>query len=137
MNILSNLRTREDLEYLASDLEELRLALYKGKAGEQVDIPAFVKKDFEVAPDKGKYLESVRQQILSARILELTVSGYLDDAVLGEVSAWVKKNIGEDVILSVKIDREVLAGAKISFGGKFEDCSLKDQLDKAIESIKI
>ena len=135
MGILKSLRTREDLEYLAGDLEELRSGIYKGKNG--VSVPQIVKKDFEFALDKGQYLESLRREILSARILELIVSGYLEDAVLDGISKWVKENVGEDVVLSIKIDPSIMAGAKISFNGRFEDYSLTDKLEEAIKNISL
>jgi F0F1-type ATP synthase delta subunit len=135
MGVLKNIRTREDLEYLVADLEELRSVLYKGKEG--VKVPLIIKNDFEKASDKSEYLESLRKQILAVRILELTVSDYLDDDILGEVTAWVKENVGEDAVLSIRVQTEIVAGAKITFNGRYGDYSLKDEFEKAVGNIKL
>jgi hypothetical protein len=133
MGVLSQIRTREDLEYLASDLEELRVNMYK--AGSSGNPPALIKADFDSTSDKGEFLETLRKQIMSARVLEITIATCLSEQSLSRISVWVKEHFGENVVLNVLVDKTILAGAKISFNGKHKDCSLKEQLKEAVAGI--
>ena len=133
MGILTQIRTREDLEYLAADLEDLRSSLYKLKTG--IKPPEIIRLGFEQAQNKEEYLNNLAHEIHSARVMEITVANYIQDSSLKKVSTWIKENVGENVVLNIKIEPEIMAGAKISFNGKFYDFSLKEKLAEVIKSI--
>jgi hypothetical protein len=135
MGILRNIRTRSDLEYLAADLEEMRVNMYKSKNG--YIVPKLIENEYEKSPNKSQFIEEVRGQILAARVLELTIPEALQEAELTMIALWVKENIGESIVLSLKVDANVVAGIKIGFNGKYANYSINDKLEAAIEKIKI
>lgn len=134
-SVLAKIRTREDLEYLVSDLEELRVNLYKVKNGHS--IPEIIRSEFDRAPDKNAFLETMRKLLITARVMELTVPSYLEEDAINKISAWVKRNISENVVLKLKVDESLMAGALISYNGKFKDYSFKEALTETVKNITI
>ena len=132
-SILSKIRTKEDLEFLADDIQTLLGEIYQ--IGAEQHIPQFIKSEFAAASDKSEFLEDLKKEIVNALVLDLTVAKYLDETELNIISRWVKSNVGTSVVLSIKVDPAVVAGAQMSFQGKFADYTYKTRLEGAINNI--
>ena len=132
-SVLSKIRTKQDLDYLASDLSNLQKEIFQVSAERHV--PAILKDEYNAAGDKSAFLTSLKEEVINALVLELTVAIYLDEEGLNNVSTWVKNNVGTNVILDINVDHSVVAGAAMSFGGKFADYSFKTLLSGAINNI--
>ncbi len=132
-SVLSKIRTKQDLEYLASDLSTLQNEIFQVSAERHV--PAIIKEEFVAASDKSAFLTSLKEEIINALILELTVAIYLDEEALNNVAEWVKNNVGTNVILDINVDKSIVAGCALSYGGKFADFSYKTLLSGAINNI--
>src|SRR3989304_2484277 len=114
-SVLSKIRTKQDLDYLASDLSNLQKEIFQVSAERHV--PAILKDEYNAAGDKSAFLTSLKEEVINALVLELTVAIYLDEEGLNNVSTWVKNNVGTNVILDITVDHSVVAGAAMSFGG--------------------
>lgn len=45
---------------------------------------------------------------------------------------WVQEQFGEDIMLEIRVDKTLIAGAQIYFEGKYIDASLRKDVDKIL-----
>lgn len=135
MNVLLAVRTTTELETLVTQIDSLKKNLYL-RGGQAIVIPEEIHADFDFAPDKSAFLDKVRESLLTARVLDLTVPLDLPDESIEKLTLWVKKYVGEDVVLGLKVDPKILAGATVTFAGHFKDYSFKNQLAEAVANMK-
>lgn len=130
MSILSKIKTREELDNFVKELDDLGESLYKRVSS--VLPPEIVKAEWASADNKKKFLEGIKEELGSARFLEMTVPTQLAAPIVEKIAAWVKDNVGADVVLDLDVESEIMAGAQMSFEGKFKDYSLKEEIEEAL-----
>ena len=70
--------------------------------------------------------------IMSAKI---TAAGELDDAQQQAIATLLGKQTGKQVVVTVKVDAELIGGLQAEIGGRLFDGSVKTQLKRIEESL--
>jgi F0F1-type ATP synthase delta subunit len=82
----------------------------------------------QVSADPKAYFEGLAKSIEELEVLGLEVAVEPTGEMMQKIYDWVLTNLGKQVILDVSINPVIIAGAKISFNGKFIDNSLEKSL---------
>ncbi|PIS14643.1 hypothetical protein COT64_01590 [Candidatus Shapirobacteria bacterium CG09_land_8_20_14_0_10_39_12] len=72
---------------------------------------------------QGQGLASVKKALAELVVLDLTVAVKLSPAFLAKIGRWLREEINQKVILDIKVDPSIIAGAIVSYGGKYRDLS--------------
>lgn len=73
-------------------------------------------------------LQDLKKQLLSYDLLEVHMSFVPSELTLEKMYARVYPHVGENVLLDIKNDPEVIAGARIIYKGRYIDFSLGTKL---------
>src|SRR4030067_2685983 len=141
--ILETVRTVEDKRFLTEEIEELAKCLYKKDQNAfnetlEIKVRARVARQIEQTlqefkGEKSALLEEILQTLNSLRVLELTLAFEPTEVYLRNLSSWVREQVGEDVILDLKYDRNILGGAVVVFAGEERVFSIRKKLERLIE----
>jgi F0F1-type ATP synthase delta subunit len=77
------------------------------------------------------FITKVQEKISSLPTISLTIAFEPKEGTLKSLSDWFPANINKQVLLDIKVDPEIIAGACVSYGGKCSDFSIKPIFDKA------
>lgn len=89
---------------------------------------------FDLPPEQRKaYLDRIKNQLQNLKVLRLRVAIDLPVDSLRRICAWGRQNISPDVVLDMEIDPAIVAGAEISWAGKYVDLSHRTDLDKLLD----
>lgn len=145
--ILSLVRTKEDLNMLESEIETLLTALFKknvkksAKESVRSDIYKILENHFaKVKWDPEalrKILINLQDEISQFKTISLTIAFEPSAKFMEELSNWVKTNIGEKVFIDLSIDRSVIAGLVVAYKGIYKDYSARKVLNKKVEKGEI
>ncbi len=137
--ILGSVVTVWDVVSLSGELSLLVESLFKkGESGFDYVLKNEVRSDLyrtlSPLPEnlRVKTLESLMKELKEIKILELKVACDLPRDYLEEVVKWARKNIDPRVVLAINIDPAVVAGAVISYEGKYVDLSARVKLDQVL-----
>lgn len=83
----------------------------------------------QIQDDPKKYFEGLSKSIEDLQILSLEVAIEPTGEMMQKIYDWVLTAIDRHVILDISVNPSIIAGAKISFNGKFVDNSLEKSLD--------
>lgn len=73
--------------------------------------------------------QQIRQELLNMIPFELEVAVPLTELTKERVGLWIKKNLGNTVVVHYKLNRSILGGCKITYNGKYGDFSLREKFD--------
>ena len=71
----------------------------------------------------------VREVVKKMREIKLEVARELPQKAVEEISRWVRKYLGEDVVMEFKLKPELIGGATVYWEGRYGDFSLKKKLE--------
>lgn len=138
--VWDSIYTTSQLQDLSQILDLLSSTLYKLSQQTweeivQTKIPSNLVTDFiKLLPEnRKKFLDELNQQIKELKVLRLRIAIELPLADLEQICQWARKNLSADIILDVEVDPSLVAGAEISFQGKYVDMSKKSELEKILE----
>lgn len=86
--------------------------------------------------DRRQELESLRGQLRQLPILRLKIAFDPPDSIISDICLWARLNISPDAVLDVEIDPSLVAGAEISWAGRYVDLSKKTQLEEILLNLK-
>ena len=112
--------TSGDRELLMQEIDVLINSLYKTEVRSRV------------AEVLGKYkdkLAVVRQAVSRMREIKLEVARELPQKAVEDICAWVRKYLGEDVVVDFILKPELIGGATVYWEGRYGDYSLRKKLD--------
>ena len=66
-------------------------------------------------------------------VLSLVVAFEPNEETFKLLSEWLLLNIHKQVLLDITIDTKLIAGATVSFNGKYVDCSIKPKFDQIFQ----
>lgn len=78
--------------------------------------------------DPKNYFEGLAKSIEELETLSLEVAIEPTAEMMQKIYAWVFQSLGRHVIIDLSVNPVLIAGAKISFNGKFVDFSLEKSL---------
>ncbi|KKU02756.1 MAG: hypothetical protein UX99_C0033G0007 [Candidatus Amesbacteria bacterium GW2011_GWB1_47_26] len=117
--------TTGDRELLMGEIDILVNNLYKTEA-----LASEVRS--EAANVLGGYKDQlwvVREVVKKMREIKLEVARELPQKAVEEISRWVRKYLGEDVVMEFKLKPELIGGATVYWEGRYGDFSLKKKLE--------
>ncbi len=74
------------------------------------------------------FLKKLQESLRKCKTLQLTIAFHPDEITIAVFSSWVKKNIANNVLLDIQIDKTIGAGALIIIDGKYKDFSIRKKL---------
>jgi F0F1-type ATP synthase delta subunit len=130
--ILRMVRTRQDQVKLLEQLGQLDQSQYKtGDQGFDYALKSVV--SLELAGiisemlKEGISIKDLLQKIIDAvknlQTLKLTIAVNPSEKMIDEIHHWMDQNLPAGIILEIEVDKKIIGGAKISWGGKYGDFS--------------
>ena len=139
--ILVQLKTLDDVDTLIQEIDVLSNSLYKSNFEEVLyskirksTLDAIVR--FGVGAQLIAPLRELEEILKTLKLLKLTLAVSPTPALVDTISSWVKTNVGEDVVLDISLDSNLMGGAQISFSGKYADYSLSTAYDQFCQTAK-
>jgi len=120
--LIKDIITVEDKNNLVKLIEESENAIYKSKSKDknsELNDPIKLKKEFE---DQKKHLDSIE-------IIEIEVAKHLGSKSIKDIHSWFQTNLNKELILNVKVEKDIIAGLTVSRNGKFIDLSKQKVFD--------
>ena len=81
------------------------------------------------------FFDKIQEKISSMPVISLTLAIEPGEETLKSLSDWFPLNINKQVLLDIKVDTNLIAGAYVSFNGKYSDSSVKPIFDQASKEI--
>ncbi|TSC80194.1 MAG: hypothetical protein G01um101429_238 [Parcubacteria group bacterium Gr01-1014_29] len=145
-DICLNVRTTHERSMLYNGIEALTEALYKKKAASLEEIidtqlPYAVARPLKgtlmrlplSSPDAAKeFLAGLHDALTQLQILSLEVAFEPTEETIAVLTVWMREHIGADVIMDISIDRTLLGGSRISFGGRYKEINLASIIESAL-----
>jgi hypothetical protein len=85
--------------------------------------------------DLKTFFEKIQATISNLPLLSLVIAFEPTEDTLKMLSEWLLLNIHKEVLFDISIDTKIIAGATISFNGKFADCSIKPKFDQIFQDV--
>lgn len=142
--ILSRLRTKEEARYLESELDLLLEKIYSAQEGVfeealKKNVRSWVSQLIRTAlsreeVDKEEFLKGLKVALAKLKVLGLTIAFDPAEAALDRFHHWVRRHLGEGVVLEMNVNPVVLGGAIVVYQGEYRDLSLRKRFGKLFES---
>jgi len=82
-----------------------------------------------------EFFSLLQEKVAFLPVLSLTIAFEPNEAVLQAVSQWFLINTKKQVVFDIQIDRSLIAGASLTFNGKFKDYSIRTQFQSEVEDV--
>lgn len=145
-DLITSLKTTRDVDNLSSEIDMLISALFRS---EKVSLEkaltstsedsakkiteAFLKNNLDMT-DKDQvsdFLDTLKSLIKKFKVIKLILAFDPTRQTIENIAEFVSENIGIGYILDVEIDESVLGGAVVMFNGKYNDFTLKKNIEEA------
>lgn len=146
--ILINIAAKSDADQLLACADAVSACLYNTKEGDykkvidkslNADFAQVLKNALDEIPDASKineFLISLKNEVQKLKVIKLTIAFSPTIDSIKTISAFIKEKFGEGFIMEIEQDPEILGGAIIVLDGKYQDFSLKKQLNEVFEKKK-
>jgi len=81
------------------------------------------------------FLTKTQADIATLPTLPITLAFEPQDQTLKVLSDWFALNVKRQVLFDIKVDHSLVAGAAMTFNGKFLDFSVKPKFDEILKNI--
>lgn len=139
--ILQITKTKDDAVCLLGEIEGLRKGLYQVRDNsweETLDKKVRLEIAREIRKSAGSsrasrevFLGNLTEKIKSLPQVDLTIAFEPTTEVITDIYDWLKQNIGFS-ILNIEIERGIVAGALISYKGKYFDGSIRKNIEEVV-----
>jgi F0F1-type ATP synthase delta subunit len=82
-----------------------------------------------------KFVIELQKTIAELPLLSLSIAFEPKESTLKALSEWFVLNIKRQLLLEIKIDKKIIAGAAISFNGKDADFSIRSTFDTTVKEL--
>ena len=118
---------------------DLEKALIEQLGIRKKDRFAILLRDNKISPGSNPalkdFFDKIREKISSMPVIYLTLAFEPGEETLKILSDWFPLNINKQVLLDIKTDTNLIAGAYISFNGKYLDSSVRPIFDQTYKEI--
>lgn len=138
-DILSTIRTKQELDLLSQEIDLLSASLYKdhGTSFETIlegSVRAKVSAEIKNAlrknqTKKSEFLKGLSAELKKLKVLKLALAIEPTEKSIGKIFGWVEVNVGKGVVLDISFDKELIAGTIISYQGEYRDYSVKKTVE--------
>jgi hypothetical protein len=81
------------------------------------------------------FINKIQEIVSSLPVVSLTIAFEPEEETLKNIFDWFPLNINRQVLLDIKVDPNLIAGANIGYNGKCLDCSIKPIFDQTYSEI--
>jgi F0F1-type ATP synthase delta subunit len=143
--LIEDLKTADDLELLAAEIDMLLVSLYQNDSNAFKDtldtklqrrmgdlfVHSLTEQKIALTDREQlqEYFTELKEFISHLPHLQLTLPYHPSNEQIGQLSDWVRQQTGKAVILQLKYNKRLLGGAVITYGGAYKDLSLKKKLE--------
>jgi F0F1-type ATP synthase delta subunit len=137
--IISGIRTKTELNNLLRELEILESSLYKTgdddfdytllnsvnlKLSEAIRTQ-LQNDDNNTDPGARKaLLEAITNGVNNLKIIKMEIPVEPSQAMIKKIHKWITEKTGAGKIMDLTVDENILGGARITYEGKYADCTL-------------
>jgi len=89
----------------------------------------------ESGPAVKTFLEQLQEQIKALPVLPLSLAFEPTEQTFKTLADWFELNLKRQLILDVTVDKRLIAGAAITFSGKFFDYSIRPRFDQIVKNV--
>jgi len=141
--LLSKLRTKDDLDILRGELDLLENALYQTNTlyNDVIknDIRSWVS---EIILREGKedlkgYIKKIKADLLKLPVLSASINFEPSNSFIEKMSIWLKKNIDEKIVVDLLMNTASLGGIQLSYRGKYLDLSLRKKISAELSNLRL
>lgn len=125
-DILELVKTKNKSVDLINVLDEMLKLTYSKKFDKELlkELPL----EFSEDEDLSMQLKKAKEELLSAKVMDLTLYFEPDEAFIKKLYEWFKNNGFENFLLNINIDTKICGGLEISYNGKYVDLSIKKKV---------
>ncbi len=140
--LLTKLRTKDDLEILQGELDILDNALYQTTSKyEDVlhnSIRSWVSEIILKESNRetmGEYIKEVETELAKLPVLSASINFEPSQTFIDSISNWLKKNVNENIVVDILLNTASLGGIQLSYKGKYIDLSLRKRISAELENV--
>lgn len=136
-DFLSRLSTVVDMMYTTNfDLEK---SLTETFGVHKKDLLMKLLRENNISPtahaDVQAFLKKLKESIPTLPVVSLTIAFEPTQETLQSLAQWFVFTIKKNVLFDIQIDINLIAGAKITYNGKFKDYSIKPAFDALVQKV--
>lgn len=135
------IRTREEKDLLLDYIQTVRNGIYTekgvGEALREIPLPysKVIKEELGNSSLKNtdaikKALDKMEEKINSVKQINITLSFKPSEVFINNMHRWLKRNLGEDLIINLSEDENLLGGIILSYNGLYSDLSINKKLEE-------
>jgi len=135
--ILSHIRTKSDVWQLEGEVDLLLDKLYKADEAAftlslEKDVREWVSQELSREFVKGEtkkdeFLRGLKVALGKLRVLNLTLAFDPTLHSIEKIHDWVRRNIGEGIILEIAVNPTLFAGAILVYKGEYRDFTFRNK----------
>lgn len=142
--IITQLRTTAELTQVLRSLEAFPDTLFSGKTSEECrlvfkDLPKQLADVLvthfctePLTPENQisikRQIDEVSDKLRTCKSIQITIAFQPDEEVISLFSDWVKRNVSNELLLDIQLNKTIVGGAQIISAGKFKDYSVHKRL---------
>ena len=146
-HIVEGVRTQQEAELLQGEIGRLEESLYRADAAlfEEIlksRVPERIAHIIQEEENGGtfeakreslkKLLEAIKKKLGESENIKIDIAFEPSEKTIEKISDWVRKEIGNQVLLDVGHDRSLGAGARIMYKGKYKEYALRQMIDDVL-----
>lgn len=81
------------------------------------------------------FVEQIQERIATMPLLTLTIAFEPTERTLRAIAEWFLVNTNKQVLLDVRLDKNIIGGAVVSVNGKFFDFSVRPQFENVLKGV--
>ncbi len=81
------------------------------------------------------FLTKLQAAVNALPVLSMTIAVEPKEKTLQALSEWFVMNIKKQMIFEIVVDKNIIAGAKLQYKGKFVDGSIKPRFDESMKQL--
>ncbi len=143
-DLITSIKTTKEKDDLSSEIEDLLVSIFKASGQSFDDILKTIRIDtaekindaFRKSGLDSKNKEQIRNFLLTLihlltkfKIIRVTLAIEPTQQTIGNIHNWISANLGQEYILDIETDPEVLGGAIIVFKGEYRDFTIKKNIE--------
>jgi hypothetical protein len=132
--LLTQLRTKQEVLRLLEEVEMLLESLYEdsGRGFDRTlasQVRAWVSDAIsdeinKNEVDKKSYLMKLKKKLSSLKEVKLALAFEPSSASIDKFSSFIKKNVGEEVVMDLSYEPKLIGGTTLSYDGEYRDFSI-------------
>lgn len=148
--ILKQVRTKAEEDIVRDWIGDMRSSIYqhngKRRNAANTGIPGVLGAalseaagELEIVGDRSEVKEffiNLQEALDRVPVLKLDLAFEPGGETVRKLRSWTDEKLGENTILDVRVDREILGGARIMFGGRYFEWTLKEEVAKILDREK-